>query len=112
MLEKGALTGAETDVHDWRIALFAQINAILQKEHGVPTVLAILAEDDRNNEEPPRFVPYLSEIIGVKDEDLPQIYLMGPDDSQVLPYPEKLESPESISPELVLAWARLAIVKS
>ena len=60
----------------------------------------------------PRYVPYLADLVDAKEAELPHIYLIDPIDHTVVPYPEKLDTPENFNPEVVLAWARLARVET
>jgi len=38
---------------------------------------------------------------------LPHIYFIDPTTHEAMPYPEKLDDLEKVSPELIIAWADL-----
>lgn len=44
--------------------------------------------------------------MNVKKEDLPWIYLAHGQTNQIVPYPHPLDNPDSLSPELLILWAR------
>jgi len=56
-------------------------------------------------------VPQLSTLIDAKKEELPNFFVLHPLTEQVVPYPNPIDDIKSVSPELILLWARQTILE-
>ena len=50
-------------------------------------------------------VPPLRDVIKAEKSKLPHIYIFNPNSNEPFEYPEKLDDPQKVSPELIMAWA-------
>ena len=58
------------------------------------------------DESPHLYVKPLKEVIGAKEEELPKIFLYHGMSGTTFRYPEPMDDPSLVSPELVILWAK------
>ena len=105
MLPEGTLLDDEIDTKDWRLALFAKVIEWTQEYDEVPFV-PIIAHSDLNDPDGNSvYVPSLTEIMQLNEEDLPHIYLLDAQSQKSIPYPKRMDDMKDFSPEVVFAWA-------
>ena len=105
MLPEGALLDEDLDHRDWRLAMFAKViewTQAFDDVHFVP----IIAHSDRNDPDGNSiYVPSLSQIMKIDEEDLPHIYLLDAQTSKSIPYPKRMDEIHDFSPEIIMTWA-------
>ena len=109
MMEKGALKQVDSLKDDWRVALMAKVTQKTQHEE-IPMFIPINAQLDFDEEDwAPDVDGSLADVMELEQDqvDLPQIYLLHGISHQTIAYPWKLDDIQKVSPELILAWAKV-----
>jgi len=57
-------------------------------------------------------VPALRKVLKVENKDeLPQLFVYHPTSMTTLKYPEPLDDYEKVTPELIMTWAKVEVLK-
>jgi len=70
----------------------------------------VIAHQDSKEDD--RYVDSLAEIMQVKDDHLPAIYMLDPYTLNAVRYPDKLDDMTKVSNEIILAWADVVKIET
>jgi hypothetical protein len=95
-----------TDLEDdWYAHLMLGVSKFLRERR--TSVLSIVAGQHQKTSSQ---ADDLADILEIENSDLPWIYLIHGLSGQLVPYPNPLDDPLDISPEIMVLWARITSI--